>query len=94
MGQRQISYTGVRVLPLSLKPKTKQDIEDFKDKPHLVPSSIPNSLLKYPEYPDILFDFDLKHAHSIFFGSGLSRLGKAVCFFIRRSPTDYAMLND
>jgi len=52
---------------LCLKPKTKQDIEDFKDKIHLVLGSIPNPLLKHPGYPDILFDFDLKHAHSIFF---------------------------
>jgi hypothetical protein len=52
MGQKQISYPGTfGMLPLSLKPKTKQDIEDFKDKPHIDPSGIPNPLLKHPEYP-------------------------------------------
>jgi len=59
MGQRQISYTCTfRVLPLSLKPKTKQDITpkktgagDFKDKPHLIPGSTPNPCLKHPAHP-------------------------------------------
>jgi len=47
--------------------KPKQNTQDFKDKPHLDRGSILNPLLKHPGYPDILFAFDLKHAHSIFF---------------------------